>query len=122
MLPRAARVYRIIPKDCNKSINGYVRHYMNNDVFPTAITQMMLVYTYLFETLEPIFKSIIVSYLSNDQKKIQIMLNNLKYIIVKQQRNTKDPWAIELLQKLSYVINQSNNLIEPLCLFLYRQK
>ena len=102
----APRVYRIIPQDCDKAMYGYVRRCVNHNNFPIPLIQMMLVYGYLFETVEPIIKCIIVSYLSNDKEKTKIMLDNLKCILINQERKNAqqhEPWPSELLKKLSYV-------------------
>ena len=71
-----------------------------NDDFPSVITQIMLVYRHLFDTLEPIMIAIIISIISNDLNKTKKTLSNLRYILHQQEPHL---WPDELLSKLSYI-------------------
>ena len=95
------RVFRMIPSECNKLFDGYVRRCFNHHNYPKVIIKMMVVYGCLLETFNPIITSIIVSKISNDIDKTREMLLNLIYILQKQGAK---PWSVELLEKLSYVL------------------
>ena len=96
----ARRVYRIIPSNCNKIVNGYIRGINFN--FPNVITNIVMVYSYLFEALQPIIKCINNCIILKKETETRIMLFNLRCVVDHQEPHSW-PWPNELFSTLSKV-------------------